>query len=167
MCSEILHEDGSYEMFCMNETPTTFDGVGMDKSGNIRGYWFINEDRTESDGTYVSRVGSSTGKWSYDEGTTLSGTWQDDDGTSEGTWAATEYDPTTFVDSTPAQLDEHCGYNAYINRDVECASGFVCGDAIVNGTDVQVCIHEAPTVFDGVGLDKSGNTVAYWFLNED
>ena len=71
MCSEIVHEDGSYEMFCMNEAPTTYDGVGMDKSGNIRGYWFLNEDRTVSDGTYVSRVGSSTGKWSYDEGTTL------------------------------------------------------------------------------------------------
>ena len=75
MCGEVSLGDGLYAEICMYETPTEYDGVGMDKSGNIAGYWFLNEDTTEFDGTFVARVGSNTGKWRYDAGTTLTGTW--------------------------------------------------------------------------------------------
>ena len=124
MCADVSLDDDTWTTICIYQTPTEYDGVGMDKSGNLAGYWFLNEDTTEFDGTFVARVGSNTGKWRYDAGTTLTGTWYDDDGMREGTWMATLDDPFTFIDTTPEpkQVGELC------NSQDECDMGLLCRD---------------------------------------
>ena len=95
-------------MVCKPESgtgvPTDYDGVGMDKEGNVVGYWFIDGTEPDNDGWYVDLDGTPRGTWSYDEGTTLSGTWTHSDGSESGTWMASEDDPTTFIDSTPEEV---------------------------------------------------------------
>ena len=151
------------------EPPTDYDGVGKARNGTVVGYWYLNEDRTEFDGHFISNDGMSTGKWRYDDGTELSGTWQNDDGEKEGTWMATEDDPFTFYDSSPAELNEDCGFVQSLNRAFECAEGLECAEVSLGepGLYTEICINQTPTDYDGVGMDKSGNIAGYWFLNED
>jgi hypothetical protein len=98
----------------------------------MQGYWFLNEDRSESDGYYASRVGTTTGTWNYTIGDDLSGTWRldrnddDVDKPASGTWIAFEDEPNTFIDSTPANLDEACGYKQALRGELECVSGLTC-----------------------------------------
>jgi hypothetical protein len=82
---------------------------------------------------------------------------------------ATSDDPFTFIDSSPADLDEDCGFVQSLNTAIECADGLMCAEVSLGepGMYAEICIYQTPTDYDGVGMDKSGNVAGYWFLNED
>jgi hypothetical protein len=71
-----------------------------------------------------------------------------------------------------AALGEACGYYSdSIGDYVECYDGFYCqtSDESLDGSYVGTCVteFEAPTDYDGIGVDSDSNTLGYWYLNED
>ena len=153
----------------------------MDKFGNVVGYWFRDETRTDADGYYASDISDTTGTWNYTAGTTLSGTWRNDDGSGEGTWMSTIDNPYNFIDSTPEPLaneGEQCGritgWLPEVQQEVECVSGLICrgvqdttGTAAdsVNGYVLRCFYELQQDDFDGKWYGRDGVT-GYWNLND-
>jgi hypothetical protein len=47
----------------------------------------------------------------------------------------------------------------------DCEEGLLCRDQEIAGSWVPVCVvFEAPTDYDGRGMDKDGETAGYWYL---
>ena len=86
------------------EAPTDYDGVGMDSSGQISGYWYLPTIDGE-EGTWVGQYGYETGFWSFDTDSDQTGVWRNADGSDEGTFMKDPNDSNVFIDTTPEVED--------------------------------------------------------------